>query len=105
MILKNKNLRVKINPVNYDWYHLAFVYGDDSLLIYYNGNRVQVEETVQTGSYGNGDGKMVIGRQFTNRDEKYVSMHLDEVMMWNQSLDADEINNLYKKYNGYSNQL
>ena len=47
---------------------------------------------------------MVIGRQFTNTDEHYVSMHLDELMMWNEALDSDEINTLYNKFNGYTNE-
>ena len=93
-----------IEPVNYDWHHLALVYRNDSLLIYHNGTLVESDETREIrDDKESGNGRMVIGRQFVNRDEKYVSMHLDEVMMWNEALDADEINNLYVNYNGYSN--
>ena len=47
---------------------------------------------------------MVIGRQFTSRDEHYVSMHLDELMMWNEALDSEEVHDLYNKYKGYTNE-
>ena len=47
---------------------------------------------------------MVIGQQFTNTDVNYVSMHLDELMMWNEALDSEEINTLYNKYNSCSNE-
>ena len=80
------------------------MYGNDSLLIYYNGTLVGSDQTGQPETKESGDGKMVIGRQFTNKDENYVSMKIDELMMWNEALDLDEMNDLYKKYNGYANE-
>ena len=34
----------------------------------------------------------------------YVSMHLDELMMWNEALDSDEVHDLYEAYDGYTNE-
>ena len=95
---------MKIGPINYDWYHLALVFGNGSLLIYHNGILVKSDETGVAKIKENGDGKMVIGRHFTNSDKNYVSMHLDELMMWNEALDPQEIHDLYKKYDGYTNK-
>ena len=105
LMLTNHTYKVTIIPINYDWHHLAFVYGNNSLLIYHNGTLVDSDliGEIRDERKG-GDEKMVIGRQFVNKDEKYVSMHLDEVMMWNQALDSDEINYLYNKYNRHSNE-
>ena len=47
---------------------------------------------------------MVIGRHFTNTDVNYVSMHLDELLVWNEALDPDEIHDLYEVYDGYTNE-
>ena len=44
------------------------------------------------------DRKMVIGWHFTDSDENYISMSLDEVMMWNEAFDSEEINYLYNSY-------
>ena len=66
-------------------------------MIYHDANLVGSDESGETKIKENGKGKMVIGRQFTNSDKNYVSMHLDEVMMLNEALDSDEINTLYNK--------
>ena len=104
MLLQNRSYRVKIGPINYDWYHLAFVFGNDSLLIYHNGLLVKSDETGEDTIRESGDRKMVIGRHFTNSDSNYVSMHLDELMMWDEALNSDEVHDLYKVYNGYTNE-
>ena len=31
-------------------------------------------------------------------------MHLDELMMWDEALNSDEVHDLYKVYNGYTNE-
>ena len=90
--------------MNYNWHHLVFLFGNDSLLIYHNGILVGSDETPEIRTKESGKGRMVMGRQFTNTDEHYVSMHLDELMMWNEALDSDEINTLYNKFNGYTNE-
>ena len=104
MILKEKVYAVDIELLNKNWHHLAFVYGTNSLLIYHNGTLVGSDETGNTiNGRESGNGRMVIGQQFTNTDEKYVSMHLDEVMMWNEALNVEEIKYIHSRYNGYSN--
>ena len=90
--------------MNYNWHHLVFLFWNDSLLIYHDGNLVGSDETPEIRTKESGDGKMVIGRHFTNTDEHYVSMYLDELMMWNEALDSNEINSLYNKNNDYSNE-
>ena len=104
LLLQNRSYRVKIEPINYDWHHLAFVYGNNNLLIYHDGILVGSDETGQETTMESGDGKMIIARHFTNSDKNYISMHLDELMMWNEALDLDEIHDLYKVYKGYTNE-
>ena len=98
LILEEKVYAVDIEPLNKNWHHLALVYGNNSLLIYHNGTLVGSDETGNIITRReSGNGRMVIGRQFTDRDEKYVSMHLDEVMMWNQALNVEEIKYIYSR--------
>ena len=47
------------------------------------------------GSYPPGDGRVVIGRRFTNRDEWYASAEVDELTLWNRALTLQEIQAIY----------
>lgn len=44
------------------------------------------------------DGKVVIGRRFSDRDYNYGEAIIDELMMFNQALSQQQVQDLYQSY-------
>ena len=42
-----------------------------------------------------GDGKIVVGRQYTNRDEQHGSVEVDELIYFNAALTSDNAQSIY----------
>ena len=66
----------------------------EGVRIYYNGE-VASKTTKTEGSYSAGDGKITVGRYYTNTDALYASFQVDELIFFNQILSNDNINLLY----------
>ena len=65
-------------------------------MIYKDGVDTETDTSRFAGSYGQGDGRIVIGRQLTNIDGSYASVELDELMFFNANLSDPEITILSK---------
>ena len=81
------------------WTHVVLNYfgtGDDEGISgYYDGREVARDTKESTKDYSAGDGRIVVGRLYTNSDEKYASVMVDELMFFNQSLSDVEIEMIY----------
>ena len=81
------------------WVHLAFVYHGpnegEGISIYYNGERVSEDRTKHEISVSPSDENtaIVIGRRFRLKDSYYVSVAVDELMLWNRPLSDNDIQN------------
>ena len=42
-----------------------------------------------------GYGRIVVGRQYTNRDERYASVQVDELIYFNAALTSDDVQSIY----------
>ena len=63
--------------------------------MYHNGEQV-ASDTGKTGITNSaGDGRIVVGRYYTNADRDYATVQVDELIFFNQSLSVDEIRMLY----------
>ena len=62
--------------------------------MYSNGQEVATADAIIESWYSSTDGRIVIGRYFTNADEKYASIEVDELVFFNQALTSTEINQL-----------
>ena len=51
-----------------------------------------------SGSRPPGDGRVVIGRYYTNRDDRYASVAVDELTLWNRTLTLQEIQAVYNMH-------
>ena len=89
-------------PVDDDvWFHVVINYfgaqAGQGFVLYFNGR--QVSENSERNSddkrNGLGSGRIVIGRSFTDVDDHYSSMAVDELLLFNEFLPADVINLLY----------
>jgi len=79
-----------------EWYHVAFTYNGSSLKLYVNGE-INGTDSTMSGDLDGGTGIAFSSES----DEKYFrdgymySGKIDEVGIWNRSLSADEITQLY----------
>ena len=64
--------------------------------IFYNGLEVASLETKLAGSHQTGDGRIVVGRRFTDMDQQYASIMVDELLFFNLYLTPEEISVLLR---------
>ena len=62
--------------------------------IFQNGVEVSVETGLTGREYTPGDGRIVIGRRFTGSDREYISVQVDELLLFNKTLSEEEIRKL-----------
>ena len=87
------------------WQHivLSFVKGredKDEIQIYNNAEKVATDKTKALGTNSKGNGRIVIGRNFSGSDGKYGSVEIDELLFFNQALPETKIT-LLSKYTTY----
>ena len=59
-----------------------------------DGAEVASDTTKSAVSYSAGDGRIVVGRWYTDKDDLYVSMQIDELLFFNRTLTPAEIGSL-----------
>ena len=84
------------------WFHLVLNYigpaDGQGFNIYTDGALLGNGTNKVTLSYTPGDGRLVIGRLFTDRDDAYVSVEVDELTVWNRTLTLQEIQAIYNMH-------
>ena len=82
------------------WSHITFVYrgSETGLFMYFNGVLAAAGTTPQPLSNGPAVGKTVIGRYDTNVDDKYSTVVMDEITMWNVVLTDQDVQDLFNPY-------
>ena len=84
-----------------DWFHLTWVYHGPSLgtIVYHdgvkiaNGSSIHPKDNITTG-----DGRVVVGRYYTEKNSLYRSVQLDELVLWNRELSDEEVETVFKAY-------
>ena len=94
---------VQIRPIG--WTHIILNYFGSTagIKVYYNGTEVASDTHMYTSSYSSqpADGRIVVGRMSTNRDQVpnrdilYTSMQMDELSYFNKTLSTTEITTMY----------
>ena len=81
------------------WTHVVLNYlgphDGQGIRIYYNGTEVARDTTKATRSFSAGDGRIVVGRFNTDRDNNYASLQVDELIFFNQKVSAYELFSTY----------
>ena len=72
------------------------------LEVFHDGALVQVQLRRLNYDGTPGNGRLVIGKQYVDEDDKYVSMDLDELVFFNRKLTAQEVMKIYDKDNWLS---
>ena len=100
MAVKDGDFWVFFNPVA-GWFHLAVVYlglnNGQGLVVYVNGE-VERDTTKDDDTYQPGNGQLVIGKKFIDRNDDYSSVGVDELTLLNRQLTAQEIEDLYQMF-------
>ena len=60
-----------------------------------NGVEVASDTAKETQSYSLGDSRIVVGRWYTDSNEKYAGLHVDELVYFNTVLSTEEVYLLY----------
>ena len=86
-----------------EWFHLIINYHGPSggMCVYHGNENKRCSSGEYTGTYSTGNGHVVLGRYFTDRDDAqyYASGSVDELMFFNAKLsdsDIEALVNLYK---------
>ena len=81
------------------WTHIVLNYigpnGGQGISVFINGVQVVSETTKQGGSRSAGDGRIVVGRRYTDRDWDYASVVADELIYFNAALKSDDVQLIY----------
>ena len=68
---------------------------NDGVTLIYNGVEVSRSQTKTVVTRSVGDGRIVVGRYKTNANTNYVTMHIDELMFFDQSLSSSLVQAIY----------
>ena len=81
------------------WTHIVVNYigpnNGEGIRIFYDGQEVMNSTVKKGGPYPAGDGRIVVGRTFTDEDRFYASMQIDELIFFNKALSTNDIKLLY----------
>ena len=61
------------------------------------GIHTKTDTTKNSNPVGKGNGKVVIGKFFTDRNERYSNIEMDELYFFNTVLNTEEISTLMYK--------
>ena len=81
------------------WIHVVLNYigpnNGEGIRIYYDGTLVASDISKYGSTNEPGNGRIVVGKFFTNRNSDYASVQVDELMFFNQTLTSDEVQAIY----------
>ena len=81
-----------------EWHHMVLNYigpeEGQGITLYNNGIRTKTGTTKKDDPAGKGNGKVVIGKFYTDRNERYSNVEMDELYFFNQALDSDLVSAL-----------
>ena len=69
--------------------------GDEIVRMFFNGTEVSSDTEKSGGPYPAGDGRIVLGRYYTDSDQLHASVQVDELIFFNRALTESEIEALY----------
>ena len=67
----------------------------DGIRIFYDGVEVGSDTTKGTNSFPTGDGRIAVGRRFTNEDRNYPSVQVDDLVFFNRNLSLADIQAIF----------
>ena len=91
---------IKATSLPTGWTHIVLNYigpnNEEGIRIYENGIQTGSDDTQSAHAYQPGEGRVVIGRQYTDVDAAYASVDIDELLFFNETLSDQDIRDLNK---------
>ena len=85
------------------WFHIVLnINGtstEQAIRIYHDGTKAGQDTELEEDTQKEGNGRIVIGRRFSDLDDKYASVAVDELLFFNEALSEEEIVMLAKYMN------
>ena len=69
--------------------------GGEGIRIFYDGQKVTSDTSKTAQSRSAGDGRIVVGRINTDKDDRYSSVQIDELIYFNITLADTEVKSIY----------
>ena len=100
MVNETNRQKLTINGRSTEWLHIVLILPapKEGILVYH-------DDVMQSGSANSGSvspgtpsGSTVIGKRYTDSNEDYGTVTVDEPVMWNRSLSQDEVDQIYDMY-------
>ena len=67
----------------------------EGIKVYVNGAEVVSSTTKEGGLYPTGDGRIAVGRVYTDREQGYASVLVDELIYFDAVLTIDDVGSIY----------
>ena len=64
---------------------------EQAIRIYHDGTEAGRDTGLEGDTQKEGNGQIVIGRRFSELDDKYASLAVDELLFFNEALSEEEI--------------
>ena len=86
-----------------DWTHLVVnLIGSGSgtyrgIYVYYSGEWEGDDASINPASLQPGNGRVVVGRHLPEKDQDYAGVEVDELLVFNNNLDGDQIDAIYNQ--------
>ena len=81
------------------WTHVVLNYigphVGEGIRNYYNGQEVASDTDKERVDRSTGDGRIVVGREYTDGDRDYASVQVDELIYFNAVLTHAEVQSIY----------
>ena len=81
------------------WTHIVGNYigpnDGEGVRMFINGAEVASDTTKWIQSFSAGDGRIIIGRIYTNGDNDHASVQVDELIYINAALTSDDVQSIY----------
>ena len=81
------------------WFHAVLNYigpnDGEGIRLFLNGAVVISDTTGSAQSASVGNGRIVVGRIFPDRDQDYTSVQVDELIYFNAALTIDHVQSIY----------
>ena len=86
-----------------DWTHVVVNYigpgGSNTrgIYVYYNGELEGDDAIINPASLQAGNGRVVVGRHLSEKDQDYAGVEVDELLVFNSNLDENQIDAIYNQ--------
>ena len=81
-----------------EWTHVVLNYlgSNEGIQIFFDEELKESDTTKALFTESAADGRIVVGRRYTDRNRLYGSIELDELIFFNQALTVDDIETLHQ---------